>query len=109
MQVTRKSKVFADEAGKLVYRVGPGDYDFVDLAQLQGSNMLALVAKVGGIEALAEVVTAAKVIAAMVETGTTSPSSTPAAVGLWYIDTTGAQLYFSKGISSSADWVDTTS
>lgn len=109
MQVIGKSKVFADSEGKLIYRVGPGDYQFVDLAQLQGDDMVALVAKVAGIEALAEVVTAAKVIAAMVETGTTSPSSTPAAVGLWYIDTTGAQLYFSKGTSSSADWVDTTS
>lgn len=109
MQVTGKTKVFADSQGRLIYRIGPGEYDFVDLAQLQGTDILALVAKVGGIEALAEVTSAAKIIAEMVETGSGAPGSTPAAIGLWYIDTSGSQLYFSKGTSSSADWVDTTS
>lgn len=104
-----KRKVFTNENGELIYRTGPGEYELVDLAQIQGDNVVALVSKVAGVEALAEVVTAAKVIAAMVETGTSSPSSTPAAVGLWFIDTSGSQLYFSKGTSSSADWVDTTS
>ncbi len=105
----QKRKVFTNDLGQLVHRIGPGNYELVDLAQIQGVNAIALVAKVGGIEALAEVITAAKVIAATVEIGTGAPSSTPAKVGLWYIDTSGGQLYFSKGTSSSADWIDTTS
>ena len=109
MQVTKKNKVFADEAGKLVYKIGPGNYGFVGLAQLQGANLVAMVTKVGGIEALAEVTNAAKIIAAMVETGSAPPSSTPAAIGLWYIDTTNFKLYFSTGIATSGDWIVTTS
>jgi hypothetical protein len=104
-----KSKVFTDSEGRLVYRTGPGEYEFVDIAQIEGANMLAMVAKVGGVEALAEVVIAAKVIAEMLETGSGAPGSTPAAVGLWYIDTAADKLYFSKGISGSGDWVITTS
>lgn len=104
-----KSKVFTDRNGRLVYRIGPGDYEFVGLDQIQGANILAMVAKVGGIEALAEVVTAAKVIAEMLETGSGAPGSTPAAVGLWYIDTAADKLYFSKGTSGSGDWAITTS
>lgn len=109
MQVTRKNKVFADEAGKLVYKIGPGNFGFVGLAQLQGINMVAMAAKVGGVEALAEVVSAAKILAATLETGAGAPSSTPAAIGLWYIDTSANKIYFSKGTSGSGDWIITTS
>ncbi len=104
MQVTQKSKVFADVDGNLIYRTGPGEYEFVDLAQLQGASLATLVAKVGGVEEGADDVDAAAVLAAILETGSGAPSSTPAAVGLFYIDTSGLTLYHSTGTSSSADW-----
>lgn len=40
-----------------------------------------------------------------VSTGDGAPTSTPNKVGNFYVDTTGATLYFSKGTSSSSDWV----
>lgn len=43
-----------------------------------------------------------------VTSGDGAPSSTPAAIGDIYVDTTAGNLYFAKGTSSSADWVLTT-
>jgi len=37
-------------------------------------------------------------------TGTTSPSSTPSAVGQMYIDTSGKKIYFATGTTNSSDW-----
>lgn len=37
--------------------------------------------------------------------GSGAPSSTPVAIGDFYIDTTGLKLYFATGTSSSADWI----
>lgn len=50
------------------------------------------------------VVEAGSRVAGVVQTGTTAPSSTPAAVGLEYIDTTAGVVYKAVGTSSSADW-----
>lgn len=41
----------------------------------------------------------------VVLTGSGAPGTTPGYVGQFYVDTSGAKLYFSKGTSSSADWV----
>jgi hypothetical protein len=42
---------------------------------------------------------------AVLTTGTAAPATTPAAVGLLYLDTANAKLYVSKGTASSADWI----
>lgn len=39
-----------------------------------------------------------------VSSGTTAPATTPASVGLFFVDTVGKKLYFSTGTASSADW-----
>ena len=36
--------------------------------------------------------------------GDAAPTTTPAKVGLLFIDTTNAKVYVSTGIASSADW-----
>jgi hypothetical protein len=36
--------------------------------------------------------------------GTAAPTTTPAKIGLLFIDTTGAKVYVSTGTASSADW-----
>jgi len=40
-----------------------------------------------------------------VSSGTAAPTSTPAAIGDIYVDTTNSKTYIAKGTSSSADWV----
>jgi hypothetical protein len=42
---------------------------------------------------------------ALVESGTSAPSSTPSALGSIYIDTSAGNVYVAKGTGSSADWV----
>ena len=39
-----------------------------------------------------------------VQTGTSAPGTTPNRIGQFFVDTTGKKLYFSTGVSSSADW-----
>ena len=41
----------------------------------------------------------------IVDTGTTSPSSTPSKSGDIFVDTTAGNVYIAKGTSSSADWI----
>ncbi|NBP00080.1 MAG: hypothetical protein EBU90_08105 [Proteobacteria bacterium] len=36
--------------------------------------------------------------------GTAAPTTTPAKVGLLFIDTTSAKVYVSTGITASTDW-----
>lgn len=104
MQVTQKTKVFASPDGKLIYRTGPGEYAYCDIAQLAGDDFTALVSKVAGIEAGADDVTIAAVLAAITTSGSGAPGTTPSAIGLFYVDTAAGTLYVSKGTSSSADW-----
>lgn len=46
----------------------------------------------------------AEIEANKVEEGTSAPTSTPAAVWLFYVDTANAKLYVSTWTSSSSDW-----
>jgi hypothetical protein len=39
--------------------------------------------------------------------GAGAPSSTPSAIGQFYVDTSGKKFYVSTGTSSSADWTIT--
>jgi hypothetical protein len=38
-------------------------------------------------------------------TGTAAPSSTPSAIGLYFLDTTGKKAYVSMGTGASSDWI----
>ncbi len=69
------------------------------------------VTKLGAIEALADVTDATNVAAAgapIITSGAGAPSSTPAAVGDIYVDTTGDDVYSAAGTASSADWKQAT-
>lgn len=77
------------------------------LSNTTASFLTADETKLDGIEALAEVTSAAKVStagAAMISSGAGAPASTPAKVGNVYIDTTGERAYLATGVTSSADW-----
>lgn len=41
----------------------------------------------------------------VVTTGTAAPATTPGAVGLFFLDTSGKKAYVSMGTSASSDWV----
>lgn len=42
---------------------------------------------------------------AVISEGTAAPTTTPARVGLIFIDKAAGKVYISKGIASSADWI----
>jgi hypothetical protein len=47
----------------------------------------------------------ATVINAGITSGTSNPSTTPASLGLIFVNTTADTVWMSKGTESSADWV----
>lgn len=37
--------------------------------------------------------------------GSGAPASTPLQIGALYVDTSGGDLYFAKGVSAASDWI----
>jgi hypothetical protein len=75
------------------------------------SFLVADETKLDGIEASADVTDAVNVAAAgapITSSGAGAPSSTPAAVGDIYVDTTNDESYIAAGTASSADWKQAT-
>ncbi len=89
---------------------GTDDIQNATAAQ-KGLATAAQIAKLDGIEAGADVTDATNVAAAgapIITSGAGAPSSTPAAVGDIYVDTTGDNVWQAAGTASSADWKQAT-
>lgn len=80
-------------------------------ASVKGLATAAQIAKLDGIETGADVTDAVNIAAAgapIITSGAGAPSSTPAAVGDIYVDTTGDNVWQAAGTASSADWKQAT-